>query len=59
MEVGAAPWRTSTHSVNGSACVETATIGAAVAVRDTKDNGTGPVPRFSPRAWTDFTATLK
>jgi hypothetical protein len=49
VEVGAAPWRTSSHSTgNGGECVETATIGAAVAVRDTKDNGTGPVLRFPP-----------
>lgn len=57
---GTAPWRTSTHSSNnGGNCVETATVGAAVAVRDTKDNGTGPVLRFGPRAWADFTATLR
>ena len=44
---------------NGGNCVETATIGVAVAVRDTKDNGAGPVLRFPPQAWTDFTTTLK
>jgi hypothetical protein len=55
-----APWRKSTRSTgNGGSCVETATIGAAVAVRDTKDNGVGPVLRFPPRAWQAFTATLK
>jgi len=58
IEVGV--WRTSTYSTNnGGACVETATIGATVAVRDTKDNGAGPVLRFGPRAWADFTATLR
>lgn len=35
----------------GGECVETATLGAAVAVRDTKDNGEGPVLRFTPNAW--------
>ena len=75
VEVGTAPWRTSSHSTsNGGECVEAATIGAAVAVRDskghdimdsdtkdsdTKDNGAGLVLRFTPRAWTRFTATLK
>ena len=55
-----APWRTSTHSTtNGGACVETATISATVAVRDTKDHGDGPVLRFTPRAWQAFTTTLK
>ena len=34
-------------------------MGAAVAVRDTKDNGAGPVLRFPPHAWADFTTTLK
>jgi hypothetical protein len=59
-QAGAAPWRTSTHSTsNGGACVETATVGAAVAVRDTKDNGHGPVLRFTPSAWETFTTTLK
>ncbi|MGH3287976.1 MAG: DUF397 domain-containing protein [Streptosporangiaceae bacterium] len=28
--------------------------GGAVAVRDTKQNGTGPVLRFSPAAWREF-----
>ena len=60
VEVGTAPWRTSSHSTtNGGACVEAATIGAGVAVRDTKDKGAGLVLRFTPRAWTRFTATLK
>lgn len=55
-----APWRKSSHSTgNGGACVETAAISATVAVRDTKDNGHGPVLRFTPRAWHTFTTTLK
>jgi hypothetical protein len=55
-----APWRTSTHSsTNGGECVQTATLDTAVAVRDTKDNGTGPVLRFTPVAWRSFTSTLK
>jgi hypothetical protein len=44
---------------NGDNCVVTAAIGAAVAVCHTKDNGTGPVLRFPPQAWTDFTTTRK
>lgn len=56
----AAPWRKSTHSTsNGGECLETATIGAAVAVRDTKDKGHGPVLHFTPAAWAIFTATLR
>jgi hypothetical protein len=53
-------WRKSTHSTsNGGACVETATLGALVAVRDTKDDGHGPVLRFTSRAWSAFTTTLR
>jgi hypothetical protein len=58
VEVGV--WRKSSYSSsNGGSCVETATLGAAVAVRDTKDHGAGPVLRFTPRAWATFTTTLK
>ena len=56
--VSAAPWRKSTHSNSSGACVEAAAIAATVAVRDTKDNGHGPVLRFTPRAWQAFTTTL-
>jgi hypothetical protein len=34
-------------------------LGAAIAVRDTKANGAGPVLRFTPAAWKSFTSTLK
>lgn len=57
VEVGV--WRKSSHSSSGGGCVETATIGATVAVRDTKDHGHGSVLRFTPRAWRTFTATLR
>jgi hypothetical protein len=58
VEVGV--WRKSSYSSpDGGDCVETATLGAAVAVRDTKDNGHGPVLRFTPRAWAEFTTALK
>jgi hypothetical protein len=58
VEVGG--WRKSSHSSsNGGNCVEAATLDSAVAVRDTKDDGAGPVLRFAPRAWAGFTATLK
>jgi len=59
-------WRKSSYSTgNGGECVEVGTtIGAAVAVRDTKDrdakgNSAGLVLRFTPRAWARFTTTLK
>ncbi|HEX4833994.1 MAG TPA: DUF397 domain-containing protein [Trebonia sp.] len=58
VEIGT--WRKSSHSgSNDQNCLEAATLGPAVAVRDTKDNGEGPVLRFTPRTWTTFTATLR
>ena len=59
-------WRKSSYSTgNGGECVEVGTtIGAAVAVRDTKDrdtqgNSAGPVLCVTPGAWARFTTTLK
>jgi hypothetical protein len=60
VEVGAVPWRTSTHSGNGGAdCVEAAHAPGAILVRDTKDNGTGPVLHLTPRAWVRLTRTIR
>ena len=53
-------WRTSSHSSgNGGECVEVASPEGAVAVRDTKQDGTGPVLRFSPGAWRRFAGQVK
>ncbi len=53
-------WRTSSYSSgNGGECVEVASPEGAVAVRDTKQNGTGPVLRFSPGAWGRFASQVK
>ena len=53
-------WRTSSYSSgNGGECVEVASPEGAVAVRDTKQNGTGPVLRFSPGAWRRFAGQVK
>jgi hypothetical protein len=60
VEVGAVPWRKSSHSGNGGAdCVEAAHAPGAIVVRDTKDNGTGPVLHLTPRAWTRLTHTIR
>lgn len=48
-------WRKSSHSGDQGACVEMATAGEAVAVRDSKDP-TGPVLSFPAAAWTAFAA---
>ena len=59
MQTISAPWRKSTYSANGGQdCIEVAGDGA-VLIRDTKDNGQGPVLRVSPEVWARFTDGLK
>ena len=58
VEIGV--WRKSSYSANGGQdCVETGTVPGAVLIRDTKDNGAGPVLRVSAPTWRAFTASLK
>jgi hypothetical protein len=52
-------WRKSTRSNNNGSCVEVRLHGAAIQVRDTKQNGTGPVLVVDPAAWHAFLATVK
>jgi hypothetical protein len=53
-------WRKSSHSGNGNNCVEIGHAPAThVLIRDTKDNGNGPVLRVTPRDWKRFTASVK
>jgi Domain of unknown function (DUF397) len=53
-------WRKSSYSSgNGGNCVETASDGRMIAVRDTKNDGNGPVLSFSLDAWAAFTDALK
>jgi hypothetical protein len=60
VEVGSTLWRKSTHSGgSGGACVEAGTAPGMVLVRDTKDNGHGPVLRVSAETWRTFTATVR
>ena len=54
-----AEWRISTHSANGSTCVEVArNLPGIVAVRDSK-NRQGPVLAFTPHAWRAFIGHLR
>ncbi|MEV7009915.1 DUF397 domain-containing protein [Streptosporangium sp. NPDC051022] len=53
-----AVWRRSSHSGGNGNCVEVATVGDAVALRDSKDPD-GPKLTFSRAVWSDFVATLK
>ena len=48
-------WRKSSYSGGDNNCVEIATSGAKVAIRDSKDPGGGALS-FSPGAWQAFTA---
>ena len=53
-------WRKSSYSGNGGAnCVEVGTVPGAILIRDTKHTGRGPVLRFTPAAFTEFTSRLR
>lgn len=60
MQTLSAPWRKSSYSTNGGqSCVEAAIDTGTVLIRDTKDNGRGPVLRFTPAAFAEFTSRLR
>jgi hypothetical protein len=53
-------WRKSSYSGDGgSNCVEVADDDGRVFVRDSKNNQTGPILRFSADAWKAFAKQLK
>jgi hypothetical protein len=53
-------WRKASYSGNGGgSCVETGNTPQHVVVRDSKQDGRGPVLRFGPAAWRAFTRSLK
>ena len=55
--VEVAGWRASSFC-DGGQCVEVGSGSAVVGVRDTKQNGAGPVLAFPAAAWQAFTASL-
>jgi len=56
-DLDGAQWRKSRHSNGQGACVEVALLpDGRVALRDSKDAGTGPALLFTPREWAAFTA---
>ena len=60
MDTLEAGWRTSSYSgANGGNCVEVASPRGVVAVRDTKQDRTGPVLQFTPAAWREFADQMK
>jgi hypothetical protein len=53
-------WRKSSFSGNGGgSCVEVGEARRGVLVRDTTQDGTGPVLRFTPAAWRRFADRVK
>jgi hypothetical protein len=53
-------WRKSSYSGgSGGNCVEVADQAGRVLIRDTQQDGTGPVLRFSADAWRRFAGELK
>jgi hypothetical protein len=52
-------WRKSTYSEgNGGSCVETASTGGVILIRDTTDRD-GATLAFSASAWQEFTGRLR
>ncbi|WP_431966573.1 DUF397 domain-containing protein [Nocardia sp. bgisy134] len=55
VDLTGAVWRKSSYSGADGNCVEVAFLGGGnVAVRDTKDKGSGPVLAFTPGEWGAF-----
>jgi hypothetical protein len=51
-------WRKASYS-SGNGCVEVGSGRGVISVRDTKQDGTGPVLSVSTLAWRRFTERLK
>jgi len=58
-EVVGAEWFKSTRSNNGTGCVEVALNLGGAYVRDTKDDGTGPILGFTDEEWDAFVVGAK
>ncbi|HEX4833958.1 MAG TPA: DUF397 domain-containing protein [Trebonia sp.] len=52
-------WRKSSYSANGNNCVEAGSTPGSVLIRDTKDDGHGPILKASPADWRRFTRSVK
>ena len=52
-------WRKATYSHGNGNCVEVAAVRRAIGVRDTVQQGRGPVLEFSAEAWRAFIGTAK
>ncbi|HEU0089371.1 MAG TPA: DUF397 domain-containing protein [Pseudonocardiaceae bacterium] len=58
LDLSIARWRKSSRSSDTANCIEVAVLGAAVAVRDSK-NSTGTTLLVPPPAWAALTTALR
>lgn len=56
--VDEAAWFKSSYSNGNGECVEVAHLGDAVAMRDSKQHGTGPVLTNTAEGWRSFIASV-
>jgi Domain of unknown function (DUF397) len=57
-EPAALAWRKTRYSIANGDCVEVASTGGSIAVRDSK-NPAGPVVRYAPGTWQTFLAATR
>jgi hypothetical protein len=59
VEVASTDWHTSSHSDGNGDCVQIATAEGTVGMRDSKQDGRGPVLEFDGTQWSKFIRATK